>query len=129
MVSVSEGGLVSASLSAPEGVPMRVTFGSPQKPEIKINSDELNWGHSKRNAAAGVSLVSIIPVVSLLINKFRAMRREHMEKKEKEKRVKRGMSKKIKRLQAELDMASGIVVKADAQRHEVRRLNVRLVVH
>jgi len=118
-LTIGEGGSISASVSAADDAPMRVTFGKPLKPEIQLNSDDLNWGHSKRNAAAGVSVLSLIPVVSLIFNKLKAMRRAHMEKKEKEKRVKRGMAKKIKRLQAELELASGIVLKVDDQRNEI----------
>ena len=124
MVSIGEGGSISASVSAPDGAPMRVSFGTPTKTQVKLDSDDLTWGHKKRTAAAGVSVLSIIPVISLIVNKIKAMRRAHIEKKEKEKRVKRGMAKKIKRLQAELDLASGIVLKVDAQRNEVRATRI-----
>eukprot|EP00242_Pyramimonas_sp_CCMP2087_P013703 CAMPEP_0198199820 /NCGR_PEP_ID=MMETSP1445-20131203/2968_1 /TAXON_ID=36898 /ORGANISM="Pyramimonas sp., Strain CCMP2087" /LENGTH=333 /DNA_ID=CAMNT_0043869721 /DNA_START=172 /DNA_END=1173 /DNA_ORIENTATION=+ len=120
------GSMISASISAPMGVsaptgaPIRASLGSPQKKaEILLNSDDLTWGQSKKKAAAGMSLVSIIPVISIIFNKLKQLRRKHIERQEKEKRVKRSMHNKLKRLERELDIASGIAVKADAQRHEI----------
>jgi hypothetical protein len=125
------GSMISASISAPMGVsaptgaPIRASLGSPQKKaEILLNSDDLTWGQSKKKAAAGMSLVSIIPVISIVFNKLKQLRRKHIERQEKEKRVKRSMHNKLKRLERELDIASGIAVKADAQRHEVRVFRV-----